>query len=172
MAGGNTRHRGLACHIAPLSRSDGKQCQSKSGVWIGCSSFLLQMSSLLLFTTHYLWTCPVWEIMKGQVQSQKIPHLGILFIFLVALRGSRLLDLAQPARQEMPFNRSFARGWPHTLYNDSSKAKCWKKLMTFPLRQRHVLAKAKDGSQNFSSPFIKDMSRFFGSIYRHQTIWL
>ena len=26
----------------------------------------------------------------------------------------------------MPFNRSFARGWPHTLYNDSSKAKCWK----------------------------------------------
>ena len=131
MAGGNTHHRGLACHIAPLSRSDGKQCQSKSGVWVGCSSFLLQMSSLLLFTTHYLWTCAVWEIMKGQVQSQKIPHIW-----------PNLRDRKCPST-----DHSHAAGHtPFTMIHPRQSAE--KTSMTFPLRQRHVLAKANDGFQN------------------------
>eukprot|EP00434_Breviolum_minutum_P022059 symbB.v1.2.019474.t1/scaffold1593.1/size164412/16 len=50
----------------------------------------------------------VWKEHVGRVQRQELARFGLPH---------------SPIEQEMPFNRSFARGWPHTLYNDSSKTR-------------------------------------------------
>eukprot|EP00435_Cladocopium_sp_Y103_P040904 s650_g11.t1 len=50
----------------------------------------------------------VWKEHVGRVQRQELARVDLPHA---------------PIDKELPFNRSFARGWPHGLYNDSSKTR-------------------------------------------------
>lgn len=70
---------------SPIEQVGWDICQGKCGVFVGCSSFPLRMSSLLLFAPYYLWTCVVWEMMKGQVHQKNPSFLFCWYLLWVPL---------------------------------------------------------------------------------------